>query len=171
MTRKKAEANSKLCTCKPTSAAQYKEIVSETANGEIRIPVKMNLGLMSKLTGKGQTLDNVYVTVWKLEIQMISVFTRFIDALLEDDTITVKGDTDVHELTGEVIAYNLTPLQVQGLAGYLREHIRSFNPAGYNALEQRFEEWWGNLEKAAEQRLGSDDEEDEEDEEDTPDPN
>ena len=150
----------------------YKEIVSETANGDIRIPVKMNLGILSRLAGPGQSLDHVYVMVWQLEKNMIGVFTRFIDALLEDKTLTVKGDTAEQELTGEVIAYNLTPEEVRRLAAYIREQIRSFNPPGYDGLEERFIALWGNLETAAADNLrGNNDEDEDEDEEDAPDPN
>ena len=153
---------------------EYTEIISETANGDVRIPVKMNLGIMCQLTGNSATIQDVYVSVWQRNERMIKVFTRYIDCLLKDKTITITGDIKALVRSGEVIAYNLKAEQVDGLADYLRNQISDFNPNGYATLEVKYEEMFVNLQESRQQQvmeqLARDDDEDE-DEEDTTDPN
>ena len=149
---------------------EYTEIISETANGEIRIPVKFNLGHMSKLTSRNHSLENVYIIVWQRNEYMMEILTRYINALLKDKSITITGDTKAPGVTGEAIAYNLTATQVAGLTNYLTEEIRAFNPPAYKHMEKKFLEFWDVVEeKRANEIRGEMDGEDEE--EDTSDPN
>ena len=161
---------------------EYTEIVSETANGEIRIPVKFNLGHMSKLTSRHNSLENVYIIVWQRNEYILEIITRYINALLKDKSITITGDTKAPGVTGEAIAYNLVAKEVEGLAGYLAEEIKAFNPEAYKHIEKRYEEFWEVVEEKKKQRFhaatekGYEEEDEEEgeeedEEEDTPNPN
>ena len=158
---------------------EYTEIVSETANGEIRIPVKFNLGHMKNLTSKNHSLENVYIIVWQRNEYMLGIITRYINALLKDKSITVTGDKKASGVTGEAIAYNLRAPEVEGLANYLTEEIKAFNPPAYQQVEKRYEEFWEAVEERKKQafntsvegRYEEEEEEEDDEEEDTPDPN